>query len=76
MIIIDRIEGDIAVCEVDGVMQDIPLSFIAKGAKEGDMLIQNEDSLLLIPDISATEMRKASIDERFERLKARKKRRE
>jgi len=73
MIIIDRIENGIAVCEIDGAMIDIPLSRIAGTAREGDVLTDSGDGAYLAADIPATERRRADISERFERLKARKK---
>ena len=72
MIIIDRIENGIALCEIDGEMQDIPLSRISGNAREGDVLIENGDGSFLTIDVSATAQRRAAIAERFERLKARK----
>jgi len=74
MIIIDRIENGIAICEVDGEMRDIPLSGINGKAREGDVLLDKGDGSLLTIDASATQRRRAAITERFERLKARKKR--
>lgn len=38
MIIIDRFEGDFAVCEMDGLMVDIPRSCIPPQAGEGSEL--------------------------------------
>ena len=74
MMIIDRIENGIAVCEIDGVMTDIPLSRIAGPVREGDVLISSADGAYLTADISATAQRRAAIAERFARLKARGKR--
>ena len=74
MIIVDRIENGIAVCEIDGVMTDIPLSRISGAVREGDVLRDNSDGSYLTADIPATEQRRAAIAERFERLKARGKR--
>jgi hypothetical protein len=36
--VIDRIEGEIAVIEIDGHTVDIPLSCLPSGAAEGDRL--------------------------------------
>lgn len=41
--IVDRIEGDIAVCEANGVMLDIPLSSLPQGVKENDVIILSVD---------------------------------
>ena len=38
MIAVDRIEGEIAVLEVHGVLVDIPLSELPKGLSEGAQL--------------------------------------
>ncbi len=38
MIIIDRIEGEYAVVEIDGEMQEIELAILPKGVAEGDVL--------------------------------------
>ena len=73
MIIVDRIENGIAVCEVDGVMTDIPLIRISGNVREGDVLKESSDGLFFMADISATDQQRAAISERFERLKARKK---
>ena len=73
MIIVDRIENDIAVCEIDGVMYDIPLSRIKGRVREGDILHDNGESLPFTIDRSGTARRKAEISERFENLKAKKK---
>ena len=70
MMIIDRIENGIAVCEADGVMMDIPLSRISGGAREGDVLRDKGDGSFLTVDPLATEGRRAAINERFARLKA------
>ena len=74
MIIIDRIENGIAVCEVDGVMADIPLSRIIGAPQEGDVLTRSGDGDDLATDIEATAQRRAAIAEQLERLKARGKR--
>lgn len=37
-LIIDRIEGDIAVCETGGEMTEIPVSRLPRGVKEGSVL--------------------------------------
>ncbi|MCL2476757.1 DUF3006 domain-containing protein [Candidatus Bathycorpusculum sp.] len=74
MIIVDRIENGIAVCEIDGVMSDIPLSKISTGVCEGDVLIDlsNEGTFYTV-DTAKTEQRRAEITKRFEHLKAKNK---
>jgi hypothetical protein len=45
--VIDRIEGELAVIEIDGRTVDIPLSLLPDGAAEGDRLrlvIDNSES--------------------------------
>jgi hypothetical protein len=74
MIIVDRIENDIAVCEIDDAMIDIPLSKISKGVREGDVLIATSDCSFYTIDVAMTEQRRADITALFERLKARNKR--
>ena len=72
MIIVDRIVNGFAVCEINGVMTDIPLSRISGRVREGDMLSGGGGDSLYTVDIPGTERRRAAISERFERLKARK----
>ena len=71
MIIVDRIENGIAVCEINGkITEDIPLSKISNDVHEGDVLIDNSgDGSFYIVDVETTKQRKVGITERFERLK-------
>ena len=50
--IIDRIEGELAVCEADDLKQvEFKTSQLPKGAKEGSTLVLNDaGSLILIED--------------------------
>ncbi|MCL2615886.1 MAG: DUF3006 domain-containing protein [Dehalococcoidia bacterium] len=75
MIIVDRIEGDIVVCEIDGVMTEVPLSKMSGRVREGDMLTDNGNGLFTV-DAAGTAQRRAAISDRFERLKARQKKAE
>lgn len=61
-VIIDRFEGEFAVCEKeDSEMIDIEISKIPAAAKEGDVLdICNG---IIVIDIEATEKRKKEIEE-------------
>ena len=43
MLIIDRFEGDFAVCEQDGGHKNIPIQKINGAPREGDVLIENGD---------------------------------
>jgi len=50
-IIIDRIEEDIAVCEMlDGGMADIPLARLPQGVREGDVLSFRDGVYTLRPE--------------------------
>jgi hypothetical protein len=69
MIIVDRIENGLAVCEIDGTMKNIPVSKISPGVHEGDVLIDTNEGTFTI-DTEKTAQRKADITKRFEHLKA------
>jgi hypothetical protein len=76
MIIVDRIENKIAVCEIDEKMIDVPLSKISKGVQEGDVLMDTTgDGTFYTVDTEKTKQRRAEITELFERLKAKNKNR-
>ncbi len=57
---VDRIEGDMAVIEVEGRLIDFPLHALPSGVKEGDTLVMS----ILPPDPRDAEAR-------LQRLKAR-----
>lgn len=60
-VIIDRFEGDFAVCEkIDRRTIDIERNKIPKTAKEGDVLDITGDKITI--DFEATEKRKLEID--------------
>ena len=67
--IVDRIEGEVAVCEVNGTTIDIPLTKINAGVHEGDILY--EDGPMYVVAKEETDQRRTAITERFARLKAR-----
>jgi len=74
MIIVDRIENGVAVCEIDGVMSDIPLSKISSEVCEGDVLIElSGEGTVYSVDTAKTKQRRAEITKRFEHLKAKNK---
>lgn len=73
LIIVDRIENGIAVCEKGGALIDVPLSKISSGVREGDVLTENEDGTFYLVNSVETEKRRVDVSARFERLKARKK---
>jgi hypothetical protein len=61
-VIIDRFEGDFAVCEKhDRTMVTIRRDKLPTGAKEGDVLIIEGDSIRI--DVTETEKRKKRADD-------------
>lgn len=67
-IIIDRFEGDYAVCERDDKsLINIERHNLPPDAKEGDYLIENEDGSYYV-DIEATENRKQQIRRKLDSL--------
>ena len=68
-LIVDRIEGDLAVCEKsDKTMVDIELTQLPEDVKEGDILIEKDGNYEL--DLTETEQRRkrvqALMDDLFE----------
>jgi hypothetical protein len=60
-LVIDRFEGDYAVCEKeDREMIDIKRDIIPEGAKEGDVLDIEGDKIIV--DVKETEKRKKEIE--------------
>ena len=53
MIIIDRLKGAFAACEIDGKIEWLERKLLPKEAKEGDVLVMGEKGLLV--DHAATE---------------------
>jgi len=66
-IIVDRIEGDIAICEQAGRMLEIPLTEISGLAQEGDLLYLDEGGYYHA-DAAATARRRAELTARFQSL--------
>lgn len=61
-VVIDRFEGDYAVCEKDNrEMIDIKRDSLPKEAKEGDVLDIEGDKIII--DLKETEKRKKDIEE-------------
>lgn len=61
MLIIDRFEGDYAVCENQNrEMIDVPISKIPSNAKEGDILIDEKGSYIV--DVEKTEKLRREIE--------------
>lgn len=66
--IIDRIEGELAVCEMDGKsMETIPLSVFQETPKEGDVFTYENGTALLLPE--ETVRKKETVQSLFDRLK-------
>lgn len=66
-VIIDRFEDNIAVCEKeDKTMIDILKSKLPEGAKEGDVLILNDNTIIL--DFEETRKRKKEIEDLIQDL--------
>lgn len=67
MIIVDRIEGAFAVCEMDDKsMQNIALSELPAGIKEGDVLAVDNGTYLI--DTKQTKERTERIAQKMNRL--------
>lgn len=67
MIIVDRIEGAFAVCEMDDKsMQNIALSELPAGIKEGDVLVMDNDTYVI--DTKQTKERTERITQKMNRL--------
>ena len=67
MLIIDRIEGEFAVCETeDGEKRDLPASLLADGAREGDVLDERDGGYRI--NFEETERRRAGNAGRLSRL--------
>ncbi len=59
-VVIDRFEGQIAVCErPDRTMMNIPRSKLPDGAAEGDVLVIEGDAIRIDPAATAQRRRKA-----------------
>ena len=67
MIIVDRIEGAFAVCEMDDKsMQNIALSVLPAGIKEGDALAVDNGTYVI--DAKQTKERSERIAQKMNRL--------
>lgn len=67
--IIDRFEGDFAVCEIDGQMKNLPRALFPEDAKEGDVFLIDNKVIILKEE---TDGRKMSAGNLFNRLKNKK----
>ena len=71
-IIVDRIENGLAVCETGCGIVNIPLDKISGEIKEGDILFENDNESGYTVAQDETGRRSAAMQDRFERLKAKK----
>jgi hypothetical protein len=71
---VDKIENGLAVCETEEGLIDIPLAHIKGAVREGDILRAAENGAGYLVAKEETELRRAALQERFERLKAKNRR--
>lgn len=64
--IIDRFEGELAVIEVNNVTIDVPKSKLPSTAKEGDVLIIEDDTYTI--DRGETDKRRREIQDLMNKL--------
>lgn len=64
MIIVDRFEGNLAVCEEGTKTIEIPKADLPAGVKEGDVLMKGNNGAYEI-DRETTKQRRKNIDEKF-----------
>ncbi len=70
MMVIDRFEGETAICECDGKMLTIARLALPAQAAEGDMIAMLEDGTYVL-DAAATANRHSSLKARFAALTSR-----
>ena len=58
-LIIDRFEGEYAVCEAEDEMRNIAKIFLPKNASEGDVLVEKNGEYTI--DYSETERRRKAV---------------
>lgn len=64
--VIDRIEGDIAVCEAeDKTMHNIPLASLPVGVKEGDKVEDTVTGFILVDNSADSERIKEKMQKLF-----------
>ncbi len=66
MLIIDRIEAEIAVIETDSGMTELSRSLLPDNVQEGDVIVEKNGCYIV--DAEATEQRKAAVRAKFRRL--------
>lgn len=64
MIIIDRLEGEFAVCEFNSEVTNIKRIELPQNVKEGDVLIKGSDGKYYV-DTAETKKRKEKIEKKF-----------
>ncbi|MGE6600083.1 DUF3006 domain-containing protein [Bacillus proteolyticus] len=64
--IIDRFEGELAVIEMKSIIIDVPRSKLPSSAKEGDVLIIEDDKYTI--DKKETDKRKREIQNLIDKL--------
>ena len=64
VIIVDRFEGNLAVCEEETKTIEIPKADLPADAKEGDVLMKGNNGAYEI-DRETTKQRRKNIDEKF-----------
>lgn len=66
MLIVDRIEGEYAVCETANGIQSIPIALLPDGVRGGVVLVQTESGYRI--DQEQTEKRRAAAAAKLRRL--------
>lgn len=66
MLIVDRIEGEYAVCETANGIKNILLALLPEGVRGGDVLVQTENGYRI--DREQTEKRRAAAAAKLRRL--------
>lgn len=65
LIVVDKILNDLAVCEKDGTVMDIPLSQINGSVQEGDLLCIDDSGTRYSVQAEETQQRKDALSKRF-----------
>lgn len=66
MIVVDRIENGIAICELDNELTQIPLESISGNVSEGVVLIKEDNKYIV--DLERTDLRRKEIFEKQRKL--------
>lgn len=66
MIVVDRIENGIAICELDNEFTQIPLESISGNVSEGVVLIKEDNKYIV--DLERTDLRRKEIFEKQRKL--------